>query len=338
MISILVYYGGITMTDLIGENAEQKIEVVFEDMFKRVGYMASLFQLAQDIATDERPLLNCNPKTNTITGMGMTITSFSDVPVSDKNDMLLAVGSPETGFYQVPIIKINGGKAINAIDVEVSGTIGDKAKAESFEKPRRLTEISKELYHGVGMEDANRVFAVALVPKADFLGDEVIVAGINNERRDKPGYSFMSSGSSVYHMVVNGFALERKIVSDNPISPVMYPGEDGSERYLKLGDMLDQEEVREMESKGVYPGLTFVTGSFEEEHVMRGAFFSMSAESKQTMGASRVGLEQGSESQVQYGRARGNITGIDGVLALHLIGVKEGTAPGDVYNQIEKLL
>jgi hypothetical protein len=328
---------------MIGIDAKQKREITYTEMFDRLTYMGNLFRIAESVANSERPLINVNPRSYSMERNEIRVEAFSDVPVSEHDNLVLAVGSVETGFYQVPIIKISGGMGKDAIDVMVSGTINDKGTAERFEKAKKLSEMSQELYH-VGTENARKVCALALMPKTDLLGQDVLVAGRN-----------MHQPHTLYHMIVNGFAMDRQIVgsrgyfgwvnSDPTFTPVMFH-KDGIERFLKVGEILDQEQLAQAESQGVFPGLTFVTGTFRkfEQHFSPShVLYSMGSDNLGTMrgatkGVGRVGLDVGSESDVKYGQIKGDITSINGILALHFLGVEKDTDPAHVKAEIEKLV
>ena len=282
------------------------------------------------------------------------------MPLSESHNIVLGVGNSETGiFYQVPIIKISGGKANEGVDVMVSGRIDEKGKAEALGEPRKLSDMSQEFY-GVGMENANRVYAVAFVPISELIGEDMVVGGIGG------------TGLSVYHLIANGFAMERKVVggyfdptdlfgggmvdavsgiSDNVLIPVMYPGEDGKERYLKLGDILADSDVSDLGKQGIYPGITFVSGGFSKPSRPPALYskvrddiggvaqsMAMFADVRDVdLGTGRVGVEVGGESDVEYGRTNGTITGIDGVLSLHFIGVGDQLDQGTLAAEVKKL-
>jgi len=330
---------------MIGENAEHKREISYTEMFDRLSYMGNLFRLADSVTTTERPLLNTKPGLYFMERTGIRIQAFSDVPLSEHDSFVLAVGSPKTGFYQVPIIKLSEGVGKKGVDVLVSGTINDKGIPERFNKARKLSDMAYGLYT-TGIDDARKTYAVALMPKTDLLGQDVIVAGRN-----------IGQPQSIYHMIVNGFSLDRKIVGGRDsygwpgaagtatFIPVMFPNKDGIERFLRVGEILDQEQLSHAESQGVFPGLTFVAGTFSEERVLsfRGALlYSLTLQdlgaTRSMKGAGRVGLEVGSESDVRYGRVKGDIESINGILALHFIGVEKDADTAQVKAAIEKLV
>ena len=336
---------------MIGDDAKIKVKPAsqgFSDIFGAVSYMGNLFAMAELITglykayEKDRPLMNVNPRMYDISKNEINVKAFSHVPVSDHHMILLAVGSPKTGFYQVPIIKLARG-----VDVMVSGTINEKGEPEKFGETKRLSNLAQEFY-STGLEKVNSTYAVALMPKTDLLGQDVLVAGISKAY----------CGSSVYHIIVNGFAMERKIVGSNAYGsispsfvPVMYPQKGGEERFLRVGDILDKRALAKAESQGVFPGLTFVAGYFQEEHhpivfrsfadegMLNCSLGAPSAAGPATRGGpGRVGLEVGSESEVKYGKAKGTITGIDGILAMHFIAVEEADKPLEVMKEIDKLM
>jgi len=347
---------------MIGTGATPKHEINYTDMFKRLAYVGDLFRVAEEVATTDRPLLNANARNYDMAMKEARVHAFSDVPVSAGHQLVLAVGSKETGFYQVPIIQLAGGTGEEGIDVMVSGTIDEKGAAESFGKPKKLSEYATEAYNGQGIEKAQRVYAVALVPKTDVIGQDVLIGGKGK------------SGMGIYHMILNGFSLDRKVVGssgsgymalvtgEDSFAPMMFPQKDG-ERYLKLGDILGQEQLAEAAAEGLTPGLTFVAGQFRQEiptprFAMR-SFSDLSlggGDMMRSMGgatrgggatygdgatkdgdAGRVGLEIGSESDVRYNTIRGSITSIEGVLALHFIGVEDGAEVAKVRDEVKKL-
>jgi len=342
---------------MIGEDARKKQEISYSGMFSRIAFVGNLFNMAESVASADRPLLNANPRIYSIGSDELKVQAFSDVPVSDNHEMVLAVGSKETGFYQVPIIKLSGGTGKDGIDVTVSGTIDDKGTPEKFDGTKKLSDLSKELY-GVGIDSARKVYAIALMPKADILGQDVLIGGRNIGPR-----------TAVYNVIVNGFAMKGNVLGKSPFyiggvgpmdtfAPIMYPQKDGEERFFRLGDILSQKELSLAESSEVFPGLTFVAGRFEEAFIphyrslMGGGrsplgevpvLYSLSPKStEKTMnrGADdigRVGLDVGSESNVKYRTVKGAITSIDGILALHFLGIGQNANPEQVKAEIERL-
>ncbi len=328
---------------MIGKDAKQEKTDSFTDTFKRTEAIGKLYTLAEALATEERPLLNQKQEVETKESGDIKVHTFSNVPVSDQHLLVLGIGNPKTGFYQVPIIKI-----AEDIDVIVSGTIDDKGKSTKFKKQRKLSEHSYEAF-GLGLAGAKKVYGVALVPKSGILGEEMIVGGHNNHKTFSQG---------MYNMIVNGFAMDRKVIGSGGyrlpqkgFTPLMFPDADGNERYLKLTDILSGKEVAQLEKGGVFPGLTFVAGQFQKyEPVFRLNFHSKSIMDggMKLMGgdmllgdnsrdAGRVGVDVGSESNVKYGTINGEITGINGVLALNFIGVEDNAPIGKVRTALEKL-
>jgi hypothetical protein len=344
---------------MIGDDAQPKKTISKTNMYKMLEEMAILHKKAEFLTVDsELTALNAGFEPRTMDRDGVKLYTFSNVPVSEMHSMVLAVGHPDTGFFQVPVLKIAGGKGADAVDVMVSGSIDEKGKATKYPEAKKMTEASQDIFH-VGMENANRVYGVALFPKSEFIGDWILVGG------QCSGYSTSRSfnmARPVYHICVNGFALDRQIVGrhsyrgmgESPsYSPIMFPSEDG-ERYLKASDFVGNKQIKAQEKKGVYAGLTFCAGQFEEPRRMRepGVLYCMSsfrgAESKgvdlestmrggePTVG--RIGLEVGGKSNVRYSSIEGNITSVDGMLAMHMLGVDCKAPVGDIKLAIENLL
>jgi hypothetical protein len=320
---------------MIGEGAKPEVKAVqdtYQAMFERLGLVGRLFRMAEEIGGER--LLNRGQEIRTYAiGREARAFSFSDVPLGGMHELLLAVGSPATGFYQVPIIKMAEG-----IDVVVSGKIDNKGKAEKFADQKRLSDYLGETRGIDDLSSARKVWGVALVPKSAILGDEFVVAGRST-----------SYGGRIYLMGVNGFMLERGIVAGSEgLSPIMFPDAEGNERYLKLGDILGDAAVAKAEKRGVYPGITVVAGRFERSFPRTDVLYSagfadergpmtLGMKGGATLGAGRVGVEVGSESDIHYTTVQGRVTGIDGVMALYLIGVTDKTKVSDVKRELDKM-
>ncbi|HIH42623.1 TPA: hypothetical protein HA246_03185 [Candidatus Woesearchaeota archaeon] len=333
---------------LVGEGAKKVVAANYADLFARLAEVGNAFTLAEQVSSGTNPLLNRG--SNFIQKepeQGVKIYGISDVALSPSHLLHLVVGNPGTGFFQVPLIQ-----AATGIDARVSGTIDAKGEAKKFPTPRMLTELVREDYGVAVTPCTNRVFAVALVPRSEDLGDQLYVAG----------QGLSSFGNSYYAMGVNGYMLERRIVSvnGNRLVPVMFPDKSGKERLLKISDVLSDGEVRKLEADGVYPGLLFLAGGFQEErqfdlsYLSKGDGLSLGGSGMMrggpTLGggskgggatrggAGRVGLEVGDESQVRYGTTRGKSTGIDGIMAVYFLAVDGKTKPEEVQAAMAKLV
>lgn len=336
---------------MIGEDAkpEKKLrDVTYTGRFDRLRAAGNAFNLAETVATEERPLLNQGYNLAERSDSGLTVFTFSKVSMSRNKELILGVGSSENGwFYQVPVLQLATG-----VDVAVSGTIDRKGEATRFEESRRLSDYVKEK-HNFDMTGANRVYGVALVPNSEALGDELLVCGYGD------GFS-----RPVFQMAANGFMLNGVVGSGNRMIPLMHPDADGDERCLKISDVLSDEKVAGLEEKGVYPGLTVIGGRFAEHspvisnfdygsgllgsgtlrggsHTFGGAMKgggTLGAPTRGAQSSGRVGIEVGGKTDVRYGSISGRWTGIDGVLALHFVAVSENTTPEEVRSHLDKLL
>lgn len=316
---------------MIGTNAET---VARKSTYSNLSSMAHAFQLAEAVATTERPILSrngMNIATSTVPSAKTSFHSLTQVPLGEAHNLLLGVGSEEQGFYQVPLIQLNTG-----IDVLLSGRVNEKGEAVKNEKPVPYSQYITSRY-GLNMNPAQRVFAVALIPTTEELGNQLLVAGIN-----KTGYS-----QGVYSLATNGFLLERGVVSaSGQVAPIMFPDAEGKERYLKATEVLSGTDLAALEAENVFPGLMVVAGKFQTaqplyDSLLGGSSYkgeeslSRSMSLGMSKGAGRVGVETGDASTVKYGKTTGRVTSIDGLLALHLLAVGPKTTPEEVTEALK---
>ncbi len=322
---------------MIGKDAKTE-KVAKKSTYSNLSSMAHAFELAEAVATAERPILSSNGMTLATTQIGSAKTAFhsvTQVPIASGHNLMFGVGSAGQGFYQVPVIQLNSG-----IDAVLSGQIDDKGEATKYQAPKTLSGHISEKY-ALDMNRAQRVFGIALIPVADGLDDQLLVAGVNTK-----------STKGIYSLGTNGFLLNRGIIGGyGQIAPIMFPDAEGRERYLKATEVLSKGEVAALEQENVFPGLMVVAGSFQEtprydflinSPVYRGGSESFSRgmslgfdSPSMSKSAGRVGVETGDASSVKYGTTTGRVTSIDGLLALHLLAVGPRTTPEEVKDALK---
>ncbi|MBT7902974.1 hypothetical protein HN587_03850 [Candidatus Woesearchaeota archaeon] len=322
--------------------AQEKVKSAV-DFYANYGAMAEVFGLANRVASElELSLMNGartpSVRTTHENGSQYLMSELRLPGATGSSKLTLTVGNPETGFFQVPIIQVAEG-----IDLMVTGTIGKKGKAERYETSKKLSETVKPEHN---FEGAKRVYGIALVPKVEQMGDQVFV-----------GFTYSGVHSGVASLLVNGFGVERGIISSFSEAPIMMEDSEGGERYLKLGDILSEDQVAKYEASGVVPGLGVTVYGFRKEAV-RTPMLSLQSLGGSDLGGGhmksfggdlgatrsagpstgRLGLEIGDESDVKYQKARGTITRLESVLGLNLIGVGPGAEYEHVAAQVRALV
>ena len=84
---------------MIGQDAEKKHKPTFTETFARYEAVGRLYRLAEQVATNGMTLLNQPASTESRDIDDKTqVHTFSYVAASEKSDLVLAVGNPESGF------------------------------------------------------------------------------------------------------------------------------------------------------------------------------------------------------------------------------------------------
>ena len=343
------------MTKVIGEDATHasgvKPQAYFSTFFDRLKLVGDAYSLAEQVRSDAHPLLSVPVPIASQRQDGVTLVDLSTARLSDRHNLSLYVGDPDSWFFQVPLLKVADG-----IDVVVTGDIDDKGQPRKLVHPKKLTDLLAEYpiaSNAVNLGNPNRVLAVALVPVGADLGNQLYISAAS----DKP----YTGRRSYYGMGVNGFLVRRNIVShDGTPTCLMFPGEEGKERYLKLSEVLGGKELRDLASQGVFPGLTLIVGEYSKEDGSKGydiVKISLHGSVDKEPGISNIlasgekggvirrvkrsgemALEVGDESSVRYDKTTGRRIGVEGILSVKFIPVTPNTTPAQVIEEIKKYI
>ena len=331
---------------MIGENAKQPKKDNFTDRAQRLNMMLHAFMLAEAASTKEFPLLNTPTEIGRRFIYGARVYSTSDVHMGKEHELLFAVGDTETDFYQLPLIQVAKG-----IDAKVTGRIDLRGNETCLDERQNITDIiDKELCHGQQHSPIERTFAVALVPKTDYIGTQLLLAAGGNGVRTE--FAF-------YRLALNGFLSERVFVTpkDGSRVPLLVSKDGQSEHFLQLSDVVHEKDLKQLEAQGVLPGIYVVGGEFIHSGTpertralgqnMR--LSSLSAAPYQERRPAldmplraegselgRIGVDVGKTANVQYERTHGLLSKMDSLLAIHLLPITTDMDPARIQREIRK--
>lgn len=345
---------------MIGENAKQPKRDNFTERAQRLNMMLHAFMLAEAAATKESPLVNKPGDLEPRTIGEARVYQMGAAPIGKNFELFLGVGDVETGFYQLPMIQVAKG-----IDAKVTGTIDLHGKEVRLDEQKRLSAaLAEEISWSFGPEEkvrgAERSFAVALVPKTEYLGGQLLIAA---RGAGYAGSAEYPAEFAYYRLALNGFLSDRVFVNkkDGSDMPLLVSNDGKSERYLRLSDVVHDKTLAELEAKGVLPGVYVAAGEFVRtcdsahgrkvrltDRVTRlyaaGAdkerpaldFPLMAEGSNAGSGLGRLGVDVGKQSSVRYEATSGFPSDVGAIFAVHFLPIEMDMDFARVQREIKK--
>lgn len=245
--------------------------------------------------------------------------------------LIIAVGSHETGFYQVPIIQIASGESSKCVDSVVSGMINSQGQQVPFQEEKIFGDISGTLYggqlvNGQTVSDAKQISAVAIIPDLDVLGKKILLGGAGIEEHP---YSSGEGIFNFYHAIVNGFAVEDSVIgnsgNEGGFDRIKCYKEGGEYFQFSGGNDTSSNARKDLRS---HPDLVLVAGTYWENR---------DTTTWIPRDENVVGLDRSVGACNAHRSMEGITNDISGVLALWLLGVENDADPDKVKTEIQKI-